>query len=258
METGLIPDEEMVLNSLAHPERGDVKIIVAEYMGDEFVYVGNKRDPDNPFAVMHVSEVRNHTGRRLLDPDSAGLDGTAGEYSLYLITVQDRDILRHSEQTSFFSIDLQLNGPIEKSNAVKAKSFNDLDEWERWEYLLRSTESDPNRKSLEEEFYTYDIEYAKYRQSEKMETLHLPQRKAKERLGMLARDIYPNNIRLSLKRDFPAEHKEKKKYLLSVLQGFKEKLNQRKDPDAPESYTQYLNSVIREVQELIDLEMKTD
>ncbi|MCB1303254.1 MAG: hypothetical protein KDK37_03215, partial [Leptospiraceae bacterium] len=91
-DTKLIPDEEMIHQALAHPERGDVEVILVDLGHEQQLFLGNRRDQENPFAVMRVSEMRDFPGRRLLDAEQSTQKADA--VALFLITVQDRELLR--------------------------------------------------------------------------------------------------------------------------------------------------------------------
>ncbi|MCB1320009.1 MAG: hypothetical protein KDK34_07140, partial [Leptospiraceae bacterium] len=90
--SNMIPDEDIVLTSIQHPERGDVLITVIPDRTGLQIFVSNRRDPDNPFAIMSHRELRDFPGRRPLNHSVSTLK--EGQRGLFLITVQDRELLR--------------------------------------------------------------------------------------------------------------------------------------------------------------------
>lgn len=262
-DTKLIPDEEMIHQALAHPERGDVEIILID-LGQAFqVFLGNRRDPENPFAVMQVSEMRDYPGRRLLDSEqnTQKPDATA----LFLITVQDRELLRTERKNKyvFYSMHLGITGASEGIGAAPApdsglrsavdtrKSVAEMTPREHWELYRNGDEFDRRVKEAREKLFTVSFSYPKYKQPSKEQIIKVEPETYRDNVRMLARDIYPPNVMAVLRRDFPKDHQQQKNTMIEYLKAFRDSLKNKVLDDVHPDYRDFIQSVQSYIDTLI-------
>ncbi len=242
-----IPDEDIVLQSLAHPERGDVLVsAVREGHGPLQVFISNRRDADNPFAVMSPSMVRDFPGRR---PLNNRLNLKDGEHSLYLITVQDRDLLRtrRNDVVEGFSAHFQLhNNPTftpKQADELKLKPLAQCTVEEKWQIYKKGYPGDNRPEQIEHELLSFPVSFARYTQAQKSEMIVLPPQRYKERVGQLIRDIYPGNVRGMLRRDYPAEHQQLLNAVKTVLTALASTISGKVFPQNPTDLNRHLDEV---------------
>lgn len=258
---GLLSEEESILNSLLHPERGDLIITLFRDGRNLQLYVSNPRDPSNPLAVMNSTESKRHTGRRLMNANVILTDET--KYALFLITTQDRDLLKVEKQNrlDFYSISFGLGEtPIQTASQamddLKSKPLEKCTFAEKWEIYKKNWEFDFRLPEIEHELFGFSVMYAKYKQPAREETIILSPEKYKENLGQLFRDIYPPNVRIVLMKDYQNDHRKKVEEQHEMLRGLVYKIEDKKSPDGHEDYMKFLKELGDYMSKLIQFEIK--
>lgn len=102
------------------------------------------------------------------------------------------------------------------------------------------------------ELLSFPVTYAKYKQPSKAELLVLSPEKYRERIGQLIRDMYPGGIRTSLRRDFPAEHKERIGQIRSLLAGLAQTMAGKVFPQNPTDLNRHLDAVIDYLKDIVE------
>ncbi|MCB1139209.1 MAG: hypothetical protein KDK23_10660 [Leptospiraceae bacterium] len=261
-DTKLIPDEEMIHQALAHPERGDVEVVLVDLGHSIQVFLGNRRDQENPFSVMRVSEMRDFPGRRLLDNEQSTQKPEAA--ALFLITVQDRELLRTERKNKyvFYSMHLSITGGAAHvpppsgdaglSAAVDSrKSVGEMNPREQWELIQSGGDFDRRVQQARENLFHLKFSYAKYKQPTKEEIVKITPDNYQENIRMLARDVYPPNVMAVLRRDFPRDHQLQKTVLLDKMGAFKEAVKTKLLDDVHPDYGDYIQSVMAYIDRLI-------
>lgn len=251
-----IPDEDIVFQSLAHPERGDVLIsVIREVSGRMQIFLSNRRDQDNPFAVMDQSMLRDYPGRR---PLSGRGQLKEGEFGLFLITVQDRDLLRTNKNETIegYSAHFQLHSnpsfTPKQADDLKVKPLAQCTMEEKWQIYKKAWPGDDRGEMIEQELLSFPMTFARYKQAQKSELLALPPEKFKERIGQLIRDIYPGGIRNSLRRDFPDEHQQRLQQIRSLLAGLAQTIAGKIFPQNPKDFNRHLDEVVDYLKDIVD------
>ncbi len=254
--TGSIPDEDIVLQSLAHPERGDVLIsIIREQNGRLQIFLSNRRDQDNPFAVMNQAMLRDYPGRR---PLSGRGQLKEGEYALFLITAQDRDLLRvnKAETIEGYSARFELHSnpafAPKQADDLKIKPLAQCTLDEKWQIFKKAWPGDDRPALIEQELLSFPVTYARYKQAQKSEMLGLPPEKFKERIGQLIRDVYPGGIRMSLRRDFPDEHRQRLQQVRTLLSGLAQTIAGKVFPQNPKDLNRHLDEVVDYLKDIVE------
>lgn len=246
----MISDEEIIYNSLKNPRLGDIKVIV--FPGPPVqIFLSNRRDPNSPFAVMDAAERRNFIERRPLDE----IDDSESLPCLYLISFSDREMMRNPDipRVEFYSIYLNLSGEAPAQNEevdIRSKPYDSLDYSERMNLYRSISAVDPLRERIARDLFDFSIQFARYKQPEKQQTLRIPPEQVNEYLGQFSRDMYPKNLRMVLLRDFPADHEHYCKYVkdrMTALSG----IVQSRLSGAGGEYAAYLNAVLRGIEEQI-------
>ena len=246
----MISDEEIVYNSLKNPRLGDIKVLV--FPGPPVqVFLSNRRDPNSPFAVMDAGERRNYIERRSLDEvnDSESLP------SLFLISFADREMIKNPNnvRSEFYSTYLNLSGnaePIVEKNDLRSKPYDSTTHDERMAMLHSLSPVDPLREQIAKDLFDFIISYARYKQADKQQTIRLPPGQVREYLGQFSRDMYPQNLRLVLLRDFPADHDRYCSYVKDRMSALARIVQSRIDVATGE-YARYLREVMRGIEEQI-------
>jgi len=215
----LIPDEEYILESLTHPERGDVMVLLVREPKSSEIFLSNRRDAANPFAVMDKDGARRNPGRRPLNHDPSGIK--EGEWGLFINSIQDREMLRLGTPLEAYSSHFGLGDSIRPAQTVapdlESRPVHALAENERWLLFKRGLEPTDAGNKIEKELFGFSVRYARYKAPVKEETVILNPRKLKQNVGQMIRDIYPYNVRVILRREFPAEHAQKLKDMENAL-----------------------------------------
>ncbi|MCB1326410.1 MAG: hypothetical protein H7A21_12585 [Spirochaetales bacterium] len=253
--TGMIPDEEIVLNSIKHPERGDILVTVMRENKRLHLFVSNRRDPDNPFAIMDGKMLRDFPGRRPLNSHKTVLK--EGEYALFLITIQDREMLRAHEKelVQVYSVHFGLAEEPRRAPRAEAdvgnKPVSECTPQELWEVYRRAATGDSRVLEIERRFFGVPLTYSRYRGSKKEELLILSPDKYKEKIGQLIRDAYPYGVRVSLRRDYPAEHAEKLEEVHGYLRNLAEQYRQQIAEDAPDNLRSHVERVCEYIEDIV-------
>ncbi len=253
--SGLIPDEDIVLQALQHPERGDVLIIVLhDPRGKLDIFVSNRRDPDNPFAVMNREALRDYPGRRPLYHGHATLKD--GEHALFLITMQDREQLHlnRDARVEVFSAHFKVHNETQfapkEADDLKIKPLSQCSLDEKWQIYKKQWPMDERVSFIEKELMSVSLTYARYNGPEKTEVMVLPPVKYRERIGQMIRDAYPGGVRISLRRDYPKEHKERMAkvhtYLRELADGMKNKIA-KENPDGLNKHYEEITEFVEDV-----------
>ena len=260
----LIPDEEMIHQALAHPERGDVEVIFVDLGHSQQIFLGNRRDSENPFAVMRVSEMRDFPGRRLLDGEQNTQKPET--VALFLITVQDRELLRTERKHKyvFYSMHLGITGDTISNTTGAApgseglrsavdsqKTVAEMTPKEQWELIKAGNDFDRRVKEAREKLFTIPFIYPKYRQGPREEVIKISPEHFQDNVRMLARDIYPPNVMAVLRRDYPKDHQAQKNVVIEKMQAFKEALKTKILDDVHPDYQDHIKSVQAYVDQLI-------
>ena len=259
----LIPDEEMIHQALAHPERGDVEVIFIDLGHSQQLFLGNRRDVENPFAVMRVAEMREFPGRRLLDGEQN--TQKADTVALFLITVQDRELLRTERKNKFvfYSMHLGITGekavaPPTSSGSTGLRSAVDSQKTvaemtprEQWELIRTGGDFDRRVNEARENLFSIPFIYPKYKQSSREEIIKISPEHYQDNVRMLARDIYPPNVMAVLRRDFPKDHQIQKNTVIEKMQAFKEALKTKVMDDVHPDYQDHIKAVQSYVEQLI-------
>jgi hypothetical protein len=246
----LISDEEIVYNSLKNPRLGDIKVIVMPGPPLQ-VFVANRRDAASPFAVMDPDERRNYVERRPLDEIKDG----GGLPSLYLISVGDREMLKNPKlpRFEFYSSYLNLSGDSHQSGEevdLKSKPYESLTNEDRMAMLRTLSPVDPLREQIAKDLFDFVVSYARYKQPDKQQTIRIPPDQIREYLGQFSRDMYPQNLRMVLMRDFPADHDRYCAYVKDRMKALGRIVQSRLD-GASSEYAAYLREILRGIEDQI-------
>lgn len=255
--SGLSTDEEIILQSLSHPERGDVKIMLANLDNRDQVFISNRRDPSSPFSVMDKDLIRLYPGRRSVDgvTKQTLIDG---QFALFIITITDREYLRMNESTidQFFSVHLGIHDDMDqKSHTVNDYMLRSVDNWsmdEKLDSLNRLDWGDPKILAVEKELFGFSLAFAKYKQKSAEELVVLSPRKPVERISQLIRDIYPYNVRVVLRRDFPKEHAAKLEETREVLRNLITIITERSSNAKNPEYKSILSGFTVAIKEILE------
>lgn len=251
--SALLKDEEITLQSLLHPERGDVLVTIVRDHGMLHVFLSNRRDPGSPFSVMDYQTMRRFPARRPVDSHHIVKDG---ETALFLCTQQDRDMLARESPDiiSAYSSHFDVKEISEvKTQAAPVDPISKSIQ-EKWDSYRRHDPGDPAVAHIEKELFGYTITYAKYKASAREETVIIRPEKEKLFVGQLIRDIYPYNIRAMFRKDNHEQHLQKLGEVHSTLRKLREQVTNRKGESLPEPYMHYLTGL----QEMISNVLEKD
>jgi len=237
----LLKDEEIVIQSLLHPERGDVLITVLRDHKDLHIFVSNRRDLSSPFVIMDFATFRKFPGRRPVDSMHSLKEG---EHGLFLSTQQDRDLIKvhEAQKIEIYSIHLDVReAPAEKKAEVKQPSEFGVPE--KWDFIRRSDASDSMAQNYVKELFGYTLSYAKYKAEPRQELLIIRPEKEKLFVGQLIRDMYPYNVRVILRKEHPEQHKAKLADVHGTLRKLRESVLTRTNEINPPDYKRYLDGL---------------
>lgn len=243
--TGLVVEEEAVLGSLLHPERGDVTITLVKSRVKE-IFISNKRDAGNPFSLMDKTGERAFPGRRLVNNFWGELKD--GQYALFLTTQQDHEMLASPKTnridifSTHFNVRESMNQVVE--SPLKNKPIADCSCDEKWQIYKLNYDMDLRRPIIEKELFAFTFDYAKYKLPRKTETIMFVPDKYRPNLGMLVRDMYPYGVRQMLRRDFPAEHKAKLEEVYGYLRSLAAVIIERQSKCESEPYQHFLQEIL--------------
>ncbi len=248
---GLLSEEEHIFNSLLHPERGDVTVFIDRTTKPVGIYISNPREPDNPYSVMSYKESNRNTNRRSL----SGLSGYRledGDYGLFLINAQDRDIL-DSERDNIISMystnfEVSESRPVSTNTEIdtlKNKPIEACTASDKWIIFEKNWEFDNRLDQIEKDLFQIEISYAKYKMPVKQEKIFITPGHYKEHIGQMIRDIYPPNVETVLIKDFPTDHRKKVHERKDIMNTLKFKLEEKISAvsGAHPDYLEFLESV---------------
>lgn len=244
---GLLTDESIVLEALKHPERGDVQIAVFRDKNSELdIFVSNRREADSPFSVMGYDTMKRHIERRPLDSTTTiGED----EYGLYIVSFQDRELLnsKSEEGERFYSVNMGIADHIEsivnKSEDLKGKPLEECTPEEKVKIYIENKIGDPRVGKIKNDFFLFELSLKKYNQAAKMEKIYLEPNNYKSTIGQIIRDAYPYRIRVSLREDYPADHKKNITETQAMMENIKSKITERENPSNPEELINHYSAM---------------
>ncbi|MBE7440093.1 MAG: hypothetical protein HS115_16700 [Spirochaetales bacterium] len=250
----LIPDEEYILESLTHPERGDVMVLMVRQPKSMELFLSNRRDASNPFVVMDKDSARRNPGRRPLNHDPSGLK--EGEWGLFINSIQDRELLRVEVPVEAYSSHFGLGDSIRPAQTLapdlESRPVHALAESERWLLFKRGLEPTDAGNKIERELFGFQVHYAKYKAAVREETVVLNPRKLKQNVGQMIRDIYPYNVRVILRRDFPLEHAQKIKDMETALKSLISEVRNRINNVTDEEYRSALQEAVAFMDKILE------
>ncbi len=240
--SNLLKDEDITLQSLLHPERGDVLVTILRDHGALHIFLSNRRDAGSPFCVMDYTTMRRYPARRPVD---SHLIVKEGDTALFLCTQQDRDMIeRHSpDKISAYSIHFDVREVTGGAQKEEARDPLEKSIQEKWDAYRRHDAGDPAVSGIEKELFGFTLIYAKYRMPTREETIIIRPDKEKVFLGQLIRDIYPYNIRVILRKEDHTQHLQKLDDVHSALRKLKEQVSARINDTLPEPYKRYLETI---------------
>ncbi|MBW7856771.1 MAG: hypothetical protein H3C43_00330 [Leptonema sp. (in: Bacteria)] len=240
----LVSDEEIIYNSLKNPKLGDVKVTV--FPGPPIqIFINNRRDPDSPFAVMDSQQRRDFIERRAVEESKDNDIAPA----LYLISFNDRETLKNPnlERVEFYSVFLGLVDDQEEKrlppgHELLDRPYESLNPSEKMILLNVLAKADPIRNRIKTELFDFSLKYARYKQSEEQRIVTIPPDQIAEHIGQLSRDMYPQNLRTILLRDFPKDHDRICNYVKDRLESLNRLITGRLDLDDGQ-YSYYLRQI---------------
>lgn len=237
--TGLVKDEEIVMQSLLHPERGDVLVTVVHDHRERHLFLSNRRDSASPFVVMDAHEMRRHPARRPVDSMHTPRDD---QYGLFLSSQQDRDLIARHEQdrSDVYSIHF---GIAEERLQPQAKKPAEFGIAEKMDFIKRHDSGDPAAQKYVHELFGFRITFARYKGQPQEHMIVLPPEKEKLYIGQMVRDIYPYNMRVILRRDDPQLHNSHIVEAQKALAKLRDIVQERKKDENPPAYAAYLDNL---------------
>jgi len=248
--TGLVKDEEIVLQSLMHPERGDVLVTVVKDHRELHIFLSNRRDVTSPFVVMDAHEMRRHPARRPVDSMHIPKEENRG---LFLSSQQDRDLIQRHEadRADIYSIHFGIAEARVQPEYKKPAEFGIA---EKMEFVKRHDHGDPAAQNYSNELYGFRVTYAKYKGQPHEVLIVLPPEKEMLYIGQMVRDIYPYNMRVLLRKDDLQLHNSHIAEAQAALARLRDMVQERKSDSHPEAYSVYLGRLT----DLLDNALKND
>ena len=204
---------------------------------------------------MNQAMLRDYPGRR---PLSGRGQLKEGEYALFLITAQDRDLLRvnKAETVEGYSARFELHSnpafAPKQADDLKIKPLAQCTLDEKWQIFKKGWPGDDRPALIEQELLSFPVTYARYKQAQKSEMLGLPPEKFKERIGQMIRDVYPGGIRMSLRRDFPDEHRQRLQQVRTLLSGLAQTIAGKIFPQNPKDLNRHLDEVVDYLKDIVE------
>jgi hypothetical protein len=251
--SGLIPDEEYVLESLVHPERGDILITAMRGASALEVFVANRRDAASPFVLMDFQGARKNPGRRQLNHNPGGLK--EGEWGLFLNSIQDRELLRTASCIEVYSTHFGIgDSPSQKSSItdrIESKSVESMSTSEKFQLFKRGLEGEVLGEKIDRDLFGFQVQYAKHKMQPRQENIILNPKKVKQAIGQVVRDIYPYGIRVILRKEYPAEHKQKLAEVHKALHELASLVKQKAANSSGEGeYAEYLEDIASYIEKI--------
>ncbi len=251
----LLAEEEVIYNSIRNPKNGDVKIIVFFNNNHSYqIFFENKKHPDSYLSLMNDLEAGYYPERRALDHYVYNSQAPKENYNLFLASPDDIRILKQERNNiwKFYSAELGIVETDELPKEEIPKDFNSLSWDEKWNLYLKLNDFDTRKKELHKLFFGFTLKYKAYKSKEEEKFLIIEPKTVQEKVGMIARDIYPINLRSILRRDYMKEHQEIKNYTIQILNQLNQIVQQKKSYfKNSNSYIEYLDSIQKEIQRQI-------
>jgi hypothetical protein len=252
----IIPDEEFILNSLNHPERGDVKIYIYRNEGETQIFIFNRRDESNPFTIMDYRTSRKYPERKMLE----GIGGVLpdGKYGLFMISPTDREMLKIAKDkiVETFSVNFGVSDPLEspkkKEFDLDSKSFESCTISDMWLIYKMGKIGDRRLPLIEKELFTFKAVYAKYGNKYREEEMLLLPKKYQQNIAQMIRDIYPYRIRVALRRDYPEDHKKYLSEVFKAILELKKNIDMKLTNDAHPEYATLLTEMKVFLSEIVE------
>lgn len=250
----LLVEEELIYDALRNPKKGDVKIIV---ILDKVyhIFFESKKQKDNYLSLMNDVEAKFYPERRPLDY-YAGSNQPEENYNLYIPSLSDLNLIKETKDNrwEFYSIELEIIEYFEKPKEEIPKNIEELNWDEKWKIYGKLNEFDPRRKELQKLFFGYRLKYRRYKSTEEERVIIIEPGEIISKVGMIAREIYPLNLRIVLRRDFKKEHQELSEYTKKVLNKLSEIIQERKKNFTNSyQYIEYLQNIEKEIYRQINL-----
>ncbi|MCE9597722.1 MAG: hypothetical protein K8S54_07120 [Spirochaetia bacterium] len=248
--SNLLKDEEIVIQSLLHPERGDVLITILRDHRELHLFISNRRDANAPFVIMDFATFRKHPGRRPIDNIHSLKEG---EYGIFLASQQDLDLIKSNAnmKVELYSVHLGVHeSPIE--HKVEHKTPAQFGTTEKWEAIRRSEVEDSTVQEYIKELFGFGVTYARYNQQPRHEHIVIRPDKEKLFVGQLIRDMYPYNVRVILRKEHPDQHKARLADVHGALRKLREEVTHKNQDGIPQGYSQYLSHLASLLADTVD------
>jgi hypothetical protein len=259
----LMAEEETILNSILNPDRGDVKITLMRDRKDSVIFLNNQRDPENPFVVMSFEDHKHFSGRRALNPSYRTLK--EGEFGLFISGSQDRELLANTgiPKFTFYSVQfMETAKPVMSASTgteyLKSKPLAECSVDEKFTIYKRSWDFDSRLSALNAELFSIEMLYARYKSPVKKETLNIEPAKYKVMIHQMIKDVYPYNMKVLLRRDYPAEHETKMQEVMDILKTVINKTEEKSSFAGEGEYGQHLKEVILFVKDIMTNDPKLE
>jgi hypothetical protein len=259
----LMAEEETILNSITNPDRGDVKITLMRDRKDTVIFLNNQRDSENPFVVMSFEDQRQFSGRRALNPSLRTLK--EGEFGLFISGSQDRELLANTgiQKFTFYSVQFMDSAKpaiaaVAGTDYLKSKPLAECSIDEKFTIYKRSWDFDARMPALIAELFTIEMLYARYKSPVKKETLNIEPSKYKVMIHQLIKDVYPYNMKVLLRKDYPSEHETKMQEVMDILKTIIIKTEQKSSSAGQGEYGQHLIEVTAFVKDIMTNDPKLE
>lgn len=250
----LLVEEELIYESLRNPKKGDVKIIV---ILDKVyhIFFESKKQKDSYLSLMNDVEAKFYPERRPLDY-YVGSNQPEENYNLYIPSISDLNLIKEPKENrwEFYSIELEIIEHFEKPKEEIPKDLEALNLDEKWKIYVKLDEFDPRKQELRKLFFGFKLKYRRYKSPEEERMIIIEPEEIVSKVGMIAREIYPLNLRIVLRRDFKKDHQELSEYTKKVLNKLSEMVQERKKNFTNSvQYIEYLQNMEKEIYRQINL-----
>jgi hypothetical protein len=247
-KSSLLTEEEAVLNSIINPERGDIKITLMRDKKETVIFVNNQRDPENPFVVMNYADQKRFSGRRPLNTLFRNLK--EGEHALYISSGQDKELLANTGITKIVFYLTQITetqkaqvAPTSGTDHLKTKPLAECTVDEKFIIYKRGWGFDTRMNQITAELFTLELLFARYNQPVKKELINIEPLKFKVSIHQMIRDVYPYNIRVLLRKEFPEDHEKKLQEVMDILKTLLIKIEEKSEFAGDGDYGIFLKEV---------------
>lgn len=253
----LLQDEEIIFQAIKDPSKGDIKITVV-YDNDFHIFIESKRHNNTYFSVMNDKEASRFSDRRPFDHYIYSSDPNEN-FNIYIASINDMEILKKARNSQniwqFYSIELGIYQPKLQEKEVLPENIELLEWDQKWDIYKKLPDIDPRKQELKNQLFGFNLKYKKYKETNEDERFILIEPvRVTELVGMIAREIYPINLRNVLRRDYKKEHIALITYTRHILENFfNEVENRRKLFNNSFDYIEYLNALEKEILRQINL-----